>query len=61
ADRSIKEKLIDIGAARSIKEKLIDIDKTFDSGNISNELRFKRMELSQQLHDLKQMEATDWI
>ncbi|GJT64249.1 RNA-directed DNA polymerase, eukaryota [Tanacetum coccineum] len=58
----IKDKnLIHSGAARSIKEKLIDIDKTFDSGNVSNELRFKRMELSRQLHDLKQMEATDWI
>ncbi|GKA79236.1 hypothetical protein Tco_0785832, partial [Tanacetum coccineum] len=40
----IKDKnLIHSGAARSIKEKLIDIDKTFDSGNVSNELRFKRM------------------
>ncbi|GKE14852.1 hypothetical protein Tco_1422429 [Tanacetum coccineum] len=44
-----------------IKNELIAIDKNLDSGNASDEILFKRMELMQQLHDIKQMEARDNI
>ncbi|GJV24579.1 RNA-directed DNA polymerase, eukaryota, reverse transcriptase zinc-binding domain protein [Tanacetum coccineum] len=48
-------------AISSIKNELIAIDKNLDSGNASDEILFKRMELMQQLHDIKQMEARDNI
>ncbi|GJS14991.1 hypothetical protein Tco_0409463 [Tanacetum coccineum] len=41
------------GAISSIKNELIAIDKNLDSGNASDEILFKRMELMQQLHDIK--------
>ena len=50
-----------IGAISSIKNDLIAIDKNLDSGNASDGVLFKRMELMQQLHDIKQMEARDNI
>ncbi|GKB53205.1 RNA-directed DNA polymerase, eukaryota [Tanacetum coccineum] len=49
------------GVIISIKSELIAIDKNLDSGNVSDEILFKRMELVQQLHDIKQMEARDNI
>nr|GEX57567.1 hypothetical protein [Tanacetum cinerariifolium] len=50
-----------IRAINSIKEDLIDIDKNLDSGNVSNEILLKRMELTRQLHDINQMEARDYV
>nr|GFA80132.1 RNA-directed DNA polymerase, eukaryota [Tanacetum cinerariifolium] len=49
------------GAINSIKEDLIDIDKNLDSGNVSDEILLKRMELTRQLHDINQMEARDYV
>ncbi|GJS06332.1 RNA-directed DNA polymerase, eukaryota [Tanacetum coccineum] len=49
------------GAISSIKNELIAIDKNLDSGNASDVILFKRMELMQQLHDIKQMEVRDNI
>nr|GFC14115.1 RNA-directed DNA polymerase, eukaryota [Tanacetum cinerariifolium] len=53
-------KLQQSGAINSIKEDLIDIDKNLDSGNVSDEILLKRMELTRQLHDINQMEAMDY-
>ncbi|GJT66397.1 RNA-directed DNA polymerase, eukaryota [Tanacetum coccineum] len=55
------KKLQQAGVINSIKSKLIDIDKTLDRGNVSDEILFKRMEMVQQLHDVKQMETRDDI
>nr|GEV57435.1 RNA-directed DNA polymerase, eukaryota [Tanacetum cinerariifolium] len=55
------KKLQQSGAINSIKEDLIDIYKNFDSGNVSNEILLKRMELTWQLHDINQMEAKDYV
>ncbi|GJZ15606.1 RNA-directed DNA polymerase, eukaryota [Tanacetum coccineum] len=44
---------------KSIKEDLIVIDKIFDSGNVSDEMLFNRMELTRQLQDIKQMDVRD--
>nr|GEV16750.1 RNA-directed DNA polymerase, eukaryota [Tanacetum cinerariifolium] len=55
------KKLQQAGVINSIKSELIDIDKTLDRGNVSDEILFKRMEMVQQLHDVKQMEARDNI
>ncbi|GJZ24930.1 RNA-directed DNA polymerase, eukaryota [Tanacetum coccineum] len=58
--RWIKDKnSIQSGVAKSIKEDLTDIDKNFDRGIVSDEMLLKRMELTRQLHDIKQMEAKD--
>nr|GFA38804.1 RNA-directed DNA polymerase, eukaryota [Tanacetum cinerariifolium] len=58
----IKDKnLQQYGAINSIKEDLIDIDKNLDSGNVSDEILLKRMELTRQLHDINQMEARDYV
>nr|GEZ25887.1 RNA-directed DNA polymerase, eukaryota [Tanacetum cinerariifolium] len=54
-------KLEQSGAINSIKEDLIDIDKNLDSGNVSDEILLKRMELTRQLHDINQMEARDYF
>nr|GEX07729.1 RNA-directed DNA polymerase, eukaryota [Tanacetum cinerariifolium] len=53
------KKLQQAGVINFIKSKLIDIDKNLDRGNFSDEILFKRMEMVQQLHDVKQMEARD--
>nr|GEY33677.1 hypothetical protein [Tanacetum cinerariifolium] len=46
------------------KKKLQDlkkiIHKNLDSGNVSDEILLKRMELTRQLHDINQMEARDY-
>nr|GEW24874.1 RNA-directed DNA polymerase, eukaryota [Tanacetum cinerariifolium] len=55
------KKLQQCGAINSIKEDLIDIDKNLDSGNVSDEMLLKRMELTRQLHDINQMEARDYV
>nr|GFA74250.1 RNA-directed DNA polymerase, eukaryota [Tanacetum cinerariifolium] len=55
------KKLQQSGAINSIKEDLIYIDKNLDSGNVSNEILLKRMELTWQLHDINQMEAMDYV
>nr|GEX71381.1 RNA-directed DNA polymerase, eukaryota [Tanacetum cinerariifolium] len=56
------KKLQQSGAINSIKEDLIDIDKNLDSGNVSDEILLKRMELTRrQLHDINQMEARDYL
>nr|GFB19736.1 RNA-directed DNA polymerase, eukaryota, reverse transcriptase zinc-binding domain protein [Tanacetum cinerariifolium] len=49
------------GAINSIKEDLIDIDKNLDSGNVFDDILLKRMELTQKLHDINQMEARDYV
>nr|GEZ92250.1 RNA-directed DNA polymerase, eukaryota [Tanacetum cinerariifolium] len=55
------KKLQQSGAINSIKEDLIDIDKNLDSGNVSDEILLKRMELTRQLHDINQMETRDYV
>nr|GFB92865.1 RNA-directed DNA polymerase, eukaryota [Tanacetum cinerariifolium] len=55
------KKLQQSGAINSIKEDLIDIDKNLDSGNVFDEILLKRMELTRQLHDINQMEASDYV
>nr|GEY71438.1 RNA-directed DNA polymerase, eukaryota [Tanacetum cinerariifolium] len=55
------KKLQQSGAINSIKEDLTDIDKNLDSGNVSDEILLKRMELTRQLHDINQMEARDYV
>nr|GFA20834.1 RNA-directed DNA polymerase, eukaryota, reverse transcriptase zinc-binding domain protein [Tanacetum cinerariifolium] len=55
------KKLQQSGAINSIKEDLIVIDKNLDSGNVSDEILLKRMELTRQLHDINQMEARDYL
>nr|GFB80856.1 RNA-directed DNA polymerase, eukaryota [Tanacetum cinerariifolium] len=55
------KKLQQSGAIDSIKEDLIDIDKNLDSGNVSDEILLRRMELTRQLHDINQMEARDYV
>nr|GEY07230.1 RNA-directed DNA polymerase, eukaryota [Tanacetum cinerariifolium] len=55
------KKLQQSGAINSIKEDLIDIDKNLDSGNVSDEILLKRIELMRQLHDINQMEARDYV
>nr|GEX48806.1 RNA-directed DNA polymerase, eukaryota [Tanacetum cinerariifolium] len=55
------KKLQQSGAINSIKEDLIDIHKNLDSGNVSDEILLKRMELTRQLHDINQMEARDYV
>nr|GEY09368.1 RNA-directed DNA polymerase, eukaryota [Tanacetum cinerariifolium] len=55
------KKLQQSGAINSIKEDVIDIDKNLDSGNVSEEILLKRMELTRQLHDINQMEARDYV
>nr|GEY09381.1 RNA-directed DNA polymerase, eukaryota [Tanacetum cinerariifolium] len=49
------------GAINSIKEDLIDIDKNLDSGNVSDEILLKRMELTRQFHDINQMKVRDYV
>nr|GEV34341.1 RNA-directed DNA polymerase, eukaryota, reverse transcriptase zinc-binding domain protein [Tanacetum cinerariifolium] len=55
------KKLQQSGAINSIKEDLIDIDNNLDSGNVSDEISLKRMELTRQLHDINQMKARDYV
>nr|GEU86015.1 RNA-directed DNA polymerase, eukaryota [Tanacetum cinerariifolium] len=55
------KKMQQSGAINSIKEDLIDIDKDLDCGNVFDEILLKRMELMQQLHDINQMEARDYV
>nr|GEZ05280.1 RNA-directed DNA polymerase, eukaryota [Tanacetum cinerariifolium] len=47
------------GATKTIKDELTDIDKCLDSGNVSDEMLFKRIELMLQLHDINQKELRD--
>nr|GFB22088.1 RNA-directed DNA polymerase, eukaryota [Tanacetum cinerariifolium] len=55
------KKLQQSGAINSIKEDMIDIDKNLDSGNVSDEILLKRIELMQKLHDINQMQARDYV
>nr|GEX63552.1 RNA-directed DNA polymerase, eukaryota [Tanacetum cinerariifolium] len=55
------KKLQQSSAINSIKEDLIDIDKNLDSGNVSDEILLKRMELTRQLQDINQMKARDYV
>nr|GFA18899.1 RNA-directed DNA polymerase, eukaryota [Tanacetum cinerariifolium] len=43
------------------EEDLIDIDKNLYSGNVSDEILLKIMELTRQLHDINHMEARDYV
>nr|GEW09321.1 RNA-directed DNA polymerase, eukaryota [Tanacetum cinerariifolium] len=61
SNNSKDKKLQQSGAINSIKEDLIDIDENLDSGNVSDEILLKRMELTLQLHDINQMEARDYV
>nr|GEW76897.1 putative reverse transcriptase domain-containing protein [Tanacetum cinerariifolium] len=54
-----EKKLQQSGAIDSIKDDLIDIDKNLDSGNVSDEILLKRIELTRQLLDINQMEARE--
>nr|GFA86394.1 RNA-directed DNA polymerase, eukaryota [Tanacetum cinerariifolium] len=40
---------------------LVSKDKNLDSGNVSDEILLKRMELTRKLHDTNQMEARDYV
>nr|GEZ09092.1 RNA-directed DNA polymerase, eukaryota [Tanacetum cinerariifolium] len=55
------KKLQQSGAINFIKKDLIDIDKNLDSGNVSDEILLKIIELTRQLHDINQMEARDYV
>ncbi|GJW09409.1 RNA-directed DNA polymerase, eukaryota [Tanacetum coccineum] len=60
--RWIKSKnLAQSGIINSIKEELIEIDKIIDSGSVNDELLLKRMELSRQLFDTKQVDSCDSV
>ncbi|GKC34835.1 RNA-directed DNA polymerase, eukaryota, partial [Tanacetum coccineum] len=49
------------GVCNSIKDELLVIDKELDSGNVSDELLFRRMGLMRQYDDIKQMESKEFI
>ncbi|GJV66825.1 RNA-directed DNA polymerase, eukaryota [Tanacetum coccineum] len=58
----VKDKrLQQIGGCKSIKDELIAIDKDLDSGNASDELLLRRMELMRQYKDMKQIESKEFI
>ncbi|GJY72580.1 RNA-directed DNA polymerase, eukaryota, partial [Tanacetum coccineum] len=58
----VKDKrLQQIGGCKSIKDELIAIDKDLDSGNASDELLLRRMELMRQYEDMKQIERKEFI
>ncbi|GKD66919.1 RNA-directed DNA polymerase, eukaryota [Tanacetum coccineum] len=58
----IKDKnILQDGLKNAIIDDLVTIDKNLDSGVVSDEMLFNRMELTRKLHDFKQLEVKDYV
>ncbi|GKA88273.1 retrotransposon-related protein, partial [Tanacetum coccineum] len=58
----IKDKnILQDGLKNAIIDDLVTIDKNLDSGVVSDEMLFNRMELTRKLHDFKQLEVKDCV